>query len=177
MKRIVLMVVMGMLIAVGCGDDDSAKPQAAAADAEVEQMLPPGLIAAVQPEGAVDVAEAKKNLKDGQAIVVRGKVAGTEKPLADKRAIMTILDPAVATCDTMPGDACKTPWDACCEPVEVRTAKSATVQVVGSNGKPLRATLAGAGGIAPLKTVVVNGFAKLDGGTLVINAREIHVVP
>jgi hypothetical protein len=76
-------------------------------------------------------------------------------------------------------DTCKTPWDSCCEPAEVRTAKSATVQVVGADGKPLKAGLKGVGGLAPLKHVVVAGIARHAPGSdvLLVEANQIYVAP
>ena len=95
----------------------------------------------------------QKTAKDGDAVVIRGKVGGGEEPMAKNRAMMTILDPSVQTCDTMPGDTCKTPWDACCESTEKIAANSATVQVVDANGKPLAATLENVAGLKPLSKV------------------------
>lgn len=182
-------LLLGLVVAVGmagCGEESpesagasgaSGAPAASAAPAE---PLPAKLIATTQPAGNVqDVAAARKSVKDGDPILLRGKVAGSVDPLADNRAILTLLDTGVQTCDTMPGDTCKTPWDACCEPSDVLAASSATVQVNGPDGKPLKATLEGAGGIQPLKQLVVSGVAKKPAGsdTLVVEASEIYVVP
>mgnify|MGYP006138360095 CR=1 FL=1 len=59
----------------------------------------------------------------------------------------TLLDAAVTTCDKMPGDSCKTPWDACCEPRESLQANTATIQIVDASGKPLKTGLRGVNGI------------------------------
>ena len=104
---------------------------------------------------------------------------GSVDPLADNRALLTLLDTGVKTCDQLHDDACKTPWDACCEPSDVLAASSATVQVNGADGKPLKATLEGAGGIKPLTQIVVAGVARKPAGsdTLIVEASEIYVVP
>jgi hypothetical protein len=121
----------------------------------------------------------KKSAKDGQTVTIRGRVAGQVEPLAKNRALMTLLDSSVKTCDTIPGDTCKTPWDACCEPADALAAHSATVQVVGTDGRPIKATLAGVGGIQPLKQVVVSGKAKRAEGAdaLIVEATQIYVTP
>ena len=179
----------GLAVAVitGCSKEEevpvaapSAPASTAPAAAAAGAALPASLIATTQPVGEVlDVAAAKKTAKAGDKIVVRGKVAGSVDPLADNRAMLTLLDANIKTCDAMPGDACKTPWDACCEPADVLAANTATVQVVDADGKPLKATLDGAGGLKPLKQVVVAGVAKQPAGSdvLVIEASEIYVQP
>jgi hypothetical protein len=171
MKKMIL--VLGLMLGLyGCGDR-SADSQ----DATPQAALPANLIVTIAPADALGIPAAKQAAKTGEPIVISGKVAGTEQPLAANRAMMTLLDPSVQTCDTMDDMACKTPWDACCEPIEVRTAKSATVQVVDADGKPLRTTLKGVGGIEPLKEVVVTGIARPSGDALVVEAKHIYVVP
>jgi hypothetical protein len=163
--------LVALIALVGCGGEANTTPSQAAS-------LPANLIVTTAPPDAKDVAAAKQSLKSGDAVVIRGRIGGAEKPLADNRAIMTIMDLSMPTCDKTPMEKCPTPWDSCCEPVEVRTAKSATVQVVGTDGKPLRATLAGVGGIAPNKQVIVAGIAKPIGGdAVIIEAKQIYVSP
>jgi hypothetical protein len=175
-KLIALTAVLGLgLFLYGCGDETATT--ASNEPAAPTAALPANLIATTAPAEAKEITAAKTSAKAGDAIVIKGMIGGTENPLATNRAMMTILDSSVKTCDSMPGDACKTPWDACCEPAEVRTAKSATVQVVGADGKPLHATLKGVGGIEPLKKVVVSGVAKPSGDALIVEAKEIYVQP
>jgi hypothetical protein len=120
----------------------------------------------------------KAGVKDGDEVVVRGMVGGREDPVAAGEATVTLLDAATVTCDKMgmDKDACKTPWDACCD--KDLPAKIATVQVLGADGKPLKASLASAG-VQPMKQLVVAGKARVpaDGKGLVIEASKIHVVP
>ena len=148
------------------------QPTASAAAA-----LPPTLFLEKAPEGAVELAAAKKTAKAGDEVTVRGRIAGQEEPIAPNRAILTLLDAAVTTCDKMPGDSCKTPWDACCEPRESLQANTATIRVVDESGNPLKAGLRGVNGIEPLKELVVVGKVKEagDAGILVIDATRIHV--
>jgi hypothetical protein len=149
-------------------------PQPTAADAGA---FPPSLFLEKAPDGAVELAAAKKSAKPGDAVVVRGRIAGSADPLAANRAILTLLDAAVQTCDKMPGDSCATPWDACCEPKENLRANSATVQVVDSEGKPIKSGLRGLNGIEPMKELVVVGKVKegSDTNALVIDATGIYV--
>src|SRR5687767_7422686 len=123
-----------ILTVAGCGGDEEQPPAPAASASSA--ALPAGLVVAEAPAAAAqDVIAVKKSAKDGDAVVIRGTIGGTQEPMAKNRAMMTVLDASVTTCDTMPGDACKTPWDACCESSEKIAANSATVQVVDANGK------------------------------------------
>ena len=183
---IAIVSAAALFTAAGCNSEDdnaaapaggsAAAPTAASASAAA---LPTGLVVTEAPADAQDVTAVKKSAKDGDAVVIRGKVGGGEKPIAANRALMTILDASVTTCDTMPGDSCKTPWDACCEPAEKIAANSATVQVVDADGKPLAATLESVAGLKPLSKVTVSGVAKRPAGSdvLIVEAKQIHVTP
>lgn len=184
MSRILLGLMLtlasGAMI-VGCEPDKPPTPvtppppqPTAAGNAGV---LPPALFLDKAPDGAVELAAARKSAKPGDEVVVRGRIAGQTEPLAANRAILTLLDAAVTTCDKMPGDSCATPWDACCEPRESLQANTATIQVVDAAGRPLKTTLRGVNGIEPLKELLVVGKVK-DGGdanSFVIDATRIYV--
>lgn len=167
------------LVTMGCERDQPPTtpppPQPTAAGASVE--LPPDLFLEKAPEGSVELSVAKKSAKPGDAVVVRGRIAGQAEPLADNRAILTLLDGNVTTCDQMPGDSCKTPWDACCEPSESLQANIATIQVVDAAGRPLKTGLGGMHGIEPLKELHIVGKVAdgSDANVLVINASAIYI--
>ena len=172
--------VLALAVIVGCNDEEqSAAPAPVAASAAPSAALPASLVVTEAPPDAQDVTAVKKDAKDGDAVVIRGKIGGREEPIAKGRAIMTVIDPSITTCDTMPGDACKTPWDACCEPSEKIAANSATVQVVDAQGKPLAATLESLAGLKPLSKVTVSGVARRPAGSdvLIVEAKQIHVTP
>ena len=180
MKRLLLPSLLGtcaiaLAVVAGCDrtgtvskNPDAAPPAAA---------LPAGLIVASAPADAKGVIELKGAAKDGDEVVIRGIVGGKEDPVAANQAMVTLLDTSATTCDKMgmDKDACKTPWDACCD--KDLAAKVATVQVLGADGKPLKGSLAAAG-IAPMKQLVVAGKAHVpaDGKALIIDATKIHVV-
>jgi hypothetical protein len=164
---------IALVLVAGCDRDGavSKNPEPAAAGA----VLPAGMIVATAPADAKGIIELKGTAKDGDEVVVRGVVGGTEDPVAANQAIVTLVDAGVTTCDKMEGDTCKTPWDACCE--KDLATKVATVQVLGADGKPLKGSLSAAG-VKPLKQVVVAGKARVpaDGKALIIEASKIHVV-
>jgi hypothetical protein len=172
MQRL-LSLVSGLLVLalVGC-EAEVVQP------AGKSESIPAGVFVAEAPAGAIDVVAAKASAKDGQSVVIKGLVGGQKEPLAANRAIMTVADLSLPTCDKSPMDKCATPWDACCEPKDVISAKTLSVQVVDGAGQPLKAGLAGAGGLAPLKHVVVAGTLKsTTGDAIVVHAGKIYVAP
>ena len=183
MKKMFLAAALAIAGAVaigGCDQDDAPATPAPAeptAESAAAAALPAKLFLDKAPDGAVELAAAKKSAKRGDEVIVRGRVAGQKDPLAPNRAILTLLDASVKTCDQMPGDSCPTPWDACCEPRESLQASTATIQVVDADGKPLKTTLRGTNGIDPLKELVVVGKVTDagDNNTLVINATALYV--
>lgn len=153
-----------MLIAAtlsGCGDGST--PAAASPDA-------PWLLADM-PAGAIPVSEAKRAAREGEQIVVRGRVGGRRDPMSTDVAVFVMMDPAVPHCK----DGCKAPWDYCCETPETIIANSATVQLVDESGKPLRTDLARCA-VKPLDEVVVVGTVgpRPTDEVFVIQASGLH---
>jgi len=174
-----LLSVVGLSLSPGCDRNDTPVAQAPSAPSDT---LPAGLVVTETPKEARTVTELKESAKEGDEVVLRARVGGTKEPMSPNRAVLTVIDSSVRTCDKMEGDHCATPWDACCEPAESRIPKSATVQVSGPNGQPLKVGLGGPTGIVPNKEVVVAGKVKTladakDGKTLVVDASRIYVVP
>ena len=169
---------MAVAVAVaGCDrkSQTATEQPAAAANAEA---LPPSLALAEAPAGANDVLAVRSGAKEGDAVVVRGRVGGSRSPFVDGRASMQIVDASMKACgEGTPMDECKTPWDYCCSEPKDIAAHSASVQVVGADGKPLRASLSGFAGLKPLSKVTVKGTVakSADSGALVINATGVHV--
>ncbi len=166
---------------VGCGEQASAPTPSSEAQPQAEAptvSLPEGLLATVALTDAVSVVEARKEVTPGADIVVTGYIGGRAEPMVEGRAIFTVADSkAVTPCDAVPGDACETPWDACCVSQEIIKASIASVQVVDGDGMVLKQTLTRFGGLKPGSTVTVQG--KVAPGSsdsaLVVNAEKIHV--
>lgn len=177
MHRILSAAVISVALLAGCDEQKTTTTAApAAAPTEASAALPANLRLAAAPADAKGVAEAKAGAKDGQRVVVRGVVAGRVEPIAANRAILTLLDSSIKTCDANPGDSCKTPWDACCEPADVLAKNSVTVQVVDSEGRPLKLALSSINGVKPLAKLVVTGFAtRSSDGVTLVNADGIFV--
>ena len=169
-----LMLTGALLIGVA-GCDSGSKPETAAtAPAEA---LPAGLIVTEAPADAKGVAEVRKTAADGEQVVVRGRIAGQEEPFTEGRAQFQLVDAGVKSCAEMEGENCPTPWDMCCENPKEVAASSVTVQVLGAQGRPVKAPLKGVGGMKPLSEVSVKGTLRksADGKAFTVEAKELYV--
>jgi hypothetical protein len=177
MKKMIvsLMMLLSGAWLIGC-DDRAAQTKQDVAPAEA---LPVGLIVNSAADKAREVADVRKAAADGDEVVVRGRIGGSEHPFVQKRAAFQLVDLALDTCDKAgPMDGCKTPWDYCCDTSQNILANSITVQVVDSGGnQPLRADLNGVGGMKPMSEVWVTGKVKKsdDGKVVMVNATRIYV--
>ncbi|MGH7177214.1 MAG: hypothetical protein ACREJC_07535 [Tepidisphaeraceae bacterium] len=169
--RIVSLLILGTVtLLAGCERDE---PLVATKTDE----LPAGLFLNQPPGQADDVIHVKRTAREGDSVVMRARVGGSKEPIAPARAIFTVTDLSLQTCDKSPTDSCPTPWDNCCDPTDVIADNSATIEVVNAGGRPLRLSLAGVGGLAPMKEIVVIGKVRgtVDARNLVIDAAGIYV--
>jgi hypothetical protein len=130
------------------------------------------------PDGGRGVGEVKADAEATGDVVIVGRIGGRVEPFVSGAAMFLITDAKLLSCDQMgDDDHCKTPWDYCCEPRDSLLANTATVQVVDEDGKPLALGLKDVSGLKPLVTVTVVGSvaAREEGGTLVVNAKQIYV--
>jgi hypothetical protein len=174
-----LFTLAAVALVAGC-DDKSATSSSAGGGASASaaaEPLPPGLMVDKAPENARPVAEVRKSAGDGDEVVVRGRIAGRAEPFTEGRAQFQLVDASVKACSEMPGENCPTPWDMCCEDAKSIADNSLTVQVVGADGRPLKATLNGVNGLKPLSEVAVKGKVKKspDGKAMMVNATELYV--
>ena len=165
-------VAVSLLLIIGCDNRSAVTDSNKANDA-----LPAGLILNQAPPAAIDVTTAKQSAKDGDTVVIKGRIGGRVEPIAPNRAILNITDLSLLTCDKSPMPNCATPWDNCCDPPDKIAAASATVQVVDASGQPLKATLKGVGGIEPMMQITARGTVRRIPGSdvIVIDATGIHV--
>jgi hypothetical protein len=115
--------------------------------------------------------------KPGDQITVSGKIMGNEKPFVDGRSAFILGDPEVLTaCNEDPADKCTIPWDACCDSPEDKKRGIATIQILGADGRVLKESIEGVGGLQKLAAVTVTG--KVAEGSsadlLIINAQAIR---
>jgi hypothetical protein len=167
-------ILVALLALASCGDP---KPPPGGAPS-TPSALPPSYALTTEPSGALDVLKAKAAVKNGDPVVVVGRVGGGKSVFGDTRAIFTIVDPSLKPCgeDGMV-DPCPYPWDYCCEDSTALRAATATIEF--RDGAAVRKTGArGFHGIDHLKTVVVKGVAERDdAGNLTVVADGVFVRP
>ena len=171
-RLLVLAATVGLAACSETGTDDGA----ATTPAAPEQ---PAWLAASLPPGAMDVAVVKKTAKEGDTVIVRGRIGGRVEPMSTDSAVFIMMDPAIPSCADLHGDRCATPWDYCCETPEALVANNATVSLLGPAGTtPLEVDLAGHG-FAPLDEIIVVGTVgpRPTDDVFVIEAESLYRVP
>jgi hypothetical protein len=117
--------------------------------------------------------------KPGDTVTISGLVMGRMQPFVDGRAAFILGDPAKLTpCNRKPGDECETPWDVCCD-TEAISEATATIQLMGEDGRVLRQSIKGSHGLAELSEVTLTGTVDKasTAEALIINATLMHVGP
>jgi hypothetical protein len=172
-SMLMITVAAAMGLTVGC---ERAQTGESAQAPQNGAVIPAGLFATLPVADAKSVVDAKASAKEGETVLVRGRIGGSRSPFVDNRAMFTIVDASMLACSDTPGDGCKTPWDYCCEQPADIAEHAATIRLNGPDGSVLRASLKGAGGLRELSTVVVRGIVtQADGAVLVIDADAIDI--
>lgn len=127
-----------------------------------------------EPAGAKGVLDVKKQAKDGDEVVLVGRIGGAN-PFTG-RAAFTIVDMSLKSCSDREGDNCATPWDFCCEAPDDLAKATVLVKFVDENGKTLTQDAKESMGLKELQTVVVRGIARrADGGAFTIVGSGLFV--
>jgi len=167
-----LVLMFGMLslanVLVGCGGNPAAPPAASGPSAEGAKY-----VLAAEPSEAKGVKQLKADAKDGDEIVIEGRIGGDEKPWVEGQAAFMVVDKSLNPCDDKEG--CPTPWDYCCSLNELPSCK-ALVKIVDANGKTVASDAKTLLGVKELTTVVIKGTAKKDeAGNLTVLANGVFV--
>lgn len=155
------------------------KPAAAAvpASAPADHAAVQAVLAAAPAGDAKAIAAVRASAKPGDEVTLTGRIMGSASPFVAGRAAFILADPAILTaCNDKPGDECDTPWDSCCNTPEEKKKGIATIQIVGADGRVLKESLEGTGGLAKLATLTVTGkvAAASTADVLIVNATAIH---
>jgi len=171
MNKLVNCWIIFALAAAGCsGNKEGPPPQGDSGGADQKFLL------AQEPPGARGVIDTRKATKDGDDVVVVGRIGGDKKPWVDGRAAFVIVDTAFKPCNERGDDDCPTPWDYCCDPPDELRKGMATVKFVDEQGKTVPTDARRLLGVKELDTVVVKGKAKRDGdGNLTVLAEALFV--
>jgi hypothetical protein len=161
-------LLLAGVLAAGCGRDNAPKNDGADGDVKKDLL-------SEEPAGAQGVIEARKHARDGDEVVVVGRIGGAKSPWIEGRAGFWIVDPSFKPCNERDDDDCKTPWDYCCDDPDELRKGTATVKFVDEQGKTVQQDARKLLGLKELQTVVVQGKAKRDEkGNLTILASGIY---
>jgi hypothetical protein len=168
MNRWPVLFLAGVL-ATGC--NKAAPPSEGNAAGEAG---PSKYLLAQEPAGAKGVKDVRQQAKDGDEVVVVGRIGGDAKPWVEGRAAFWIVDPSLKSCKECE-ENCPTPWDYCCTPKEEIVKAMATVKIV-DGGQTVAVDARQLLGLKELQTVVVHGTAKRDEkGNLTVLADGLYV--
>ncbi|MBX2850188.1 MAG: hypothetical protein KTR15_00415 [Phycisphaeraceae bacterium] len=158
-----------LLVLTACGGEEATQEVGPAS------QLPETVFLAEAPQGIQSISSLKAGAKEGDEVVVRVVVGGTENPIVQGRASAAIIDASIENPCLSEDDHCPIPWDYCCTPQENRTANLATLRITDDAGQVLKAELAPR--IKPLTTLVIKGIVgpRPDEQVLTIDAQGIYI--
>lgn len=167
-----LMTATAFVMLWGCSDSYNSSEAQSSSTKNVEESKSHAWVLTNAPAGDVSITEAKSNAKEGDQIILRGRIGGRHAPMSSDSPVFTIVDLALEHCGQTKGDACPFPWDYCCETPTTIAMNSATVQVQGES-----IDLVG-GGLEPLDEVVLVGTVgpRPDEQVLTILATGVYTV-
>ncbi|SHJ39875.1 hypothetical protein SAMN02745181_1962 [Rubritalea squalenifaciens DSM 18772] len=180
MKKTITASITGLslLFLASCGDKPAEQNSA---QSEQPQASPlENIVLKDEPTTAISIAEAKQKPTPGKEVTIKAKVIGRSAPIVDGLAVILVGDPEKLTsCDLMPDDHCTTPWDVCCDDPDEIKNHTATIQVLDKDGKLVKNSLRGIGGLKELSYLTISGVIdeKSSKDNLVINASGIYIKP
>lgn len=177
-RQRILTTALGLLVAAAAGCDGASNSTPTPVASGTATVIPAAsFMSGDKPENTPGLTDVKAESNVGDKVMFEARVGGRTDVFVDGMAIFVAADPRLVSCDQRPGDHCKVPWDYCCEDFEKMKLGTATIQIMDSTGLPYEVSAEGQGGIAPLKTIVVQGVVseKDENGTFVVDANSIWV--
>jgi hypothetical protein len=168
MTRFYLLLAAFALAGCGVQSTDTIPPTKATIASEAKKF-----VAEKDPDGAKGVIDVRKDAKDGEDVVVVGRVGGAAKPLTEGRTSFMIADTSLK-----PTEGCETPWDYCAVDKKELAAARLSVKFVDDDGKTLQASAREVFGLKELSTVVVKGKVQRDDkGNVVVVGKTLFIRP
>jgi len=160
LKRFSLFVAA--LAAAGCG---SSAPV-------TKQPVDQNLLLAAEPADAVEVLDAKDQAKNGDPVVIVGRLGGGVKPWVDGRAAFLLVDTRILPACKQ-GEKCDENCPSC---AEAMLQACTMVKFLDGSGKVRPVDARDLLGVKEEQTVVVRGVASRDkAGNLSVAAEKIFV--
>lgn len=159
--RIAIVCCLAVLpISAGCGTAATAKTENVKSE----------LVLNAEPGGAMDVLDVRENAKDGQAVVMLGRVGGGIRPWIEGRAAFLLTDERVQGCED---GQC---GEECAQCAKELAEASTMVKFLDANQKVMAVDSRELLGLKERQIVVVRGTANRDAnGNLSIVATGIYV--
>lgn len=178
-NKLIIIVLLFTLLFIGCSNKSTPttenKTQAVTPTNTQNSASNPldKLLVTTEPTPASSVIETKSKVKDGEEVIVHGRV----KDFVKGYAVLVIADTSMKACVDNPEETCPTPWDYCCNPKEKIEKSVATVQLTEDGATPIKTELEGFKGLQRLSSyVTVKGKAKRDeAGNLTIIASNLFI--
>lgn len=183
-----LLICLGLLFGViGCSEQSPTTTQTTedhdhdhGEGGHIEAPVAPSAdgekyILSAAPSDFQNVIAARESVKNDDEVVLFGQIGGSHDPWVEDRAMFTIVDDSLKSCDEIPGDTCPKPWDYCCETPKLKNA-TALVKVVDEQGEPVKTDARELLGVRELTSVIVKGKAlRDDAGNLTVLATGVFV--
>ncbi len=173
-KCVSLTACVGWIVIIGCSQE---RPTTTAPPTSNPALAVDGskYLLSNEPDDGMNVIKAREATKDGDQVVIVGRIGGGKSPWIEGRAAFFIVDCSLNACSDIPGDKCDQPWDYCCETHKLPTS-TALVKVVDENGDLMKADARELLKVKELSTVVVTGKSQRDdAGNLTILASGVYV--
>ena len=115
MKRnCALLVIFTLALAVpGCEKSPTDPQPASSGEGSRVSAEAAKFLLDAEPAGAVDVIKVRETAKDGDDVVIVGRIGGREDPWINNRAAFLIVDPSLKSCHDTGCLDCEKPWDYC----------------------------------------------------------------
>lgn len=167
-----LITLMLMAVVVGCGGLHEGADSAQLAVSQPKKL---GILIEAMPSNAKGVIETRADAKDGETVVITGRIGGQTDPWVSGRAAFQIVDTSLIPCNEREHGGCPTPWDYCCLRHKLPTA-TATIKFVDAEGNTISTDAREYLGVKELLRITIEGQAKRDeAGNLTVLARGIHI--
>lgn len=98
-------------VALGCGAGE--EPSAGAGAPANGRTDPSKYMLSSEPADPQGVADLRESARDGDDVVMMGRIGGMENPWLDGYVGFTLVDPSVKHCHELGDDGCSKPWDYC----------------------------------------------------------------
>ena len=160
------------VLASGCSSNSNTSDTVAATPAAIDGTK---FLLAEEPDDAIGVIEARESAKDGESVVVVGRIGGAVNPWVEGRAAFTLIDASkLIVADGAESGEAEICLDDCC--AEERAGCTTLVKVIDADGKLVPADARKLLGISDSDMIVVSGkVSKDETGNFAILASGVHV--